>query len=234
MKLIVAWIVAFLTAHAPPSRPQFIPEAKETVAEAEARYESIATDLTEVVYDKSEPPLFGGKNGRARTISVLESIMLFESGFRRDVDLGVGKYAKGDGGRSWCPMQIQLGVAQANGKTQQRIVLHDDGGFHFAFDGTSGLGGEDLVRDRKNCIRAGLHIVRSSFAACSRMPMIHRLNSYTSGRCDAGHDASKTRMGKALLWYGAHVPDFTDADVFASLQPNPLAKVEAPLDKTYD
>lgn len=229
MNLIIAWILAFIVAQAPPNRPQFLPDAKETVPEATARYESIAKDIAEVVFDASETPLFKGQNGRIKTAAVIQSIMLHESGFRKDVDLGRGKQAVGDGGKSWCMMQVQLGVVKANGKTQQRIVLESEGTFHFVFDGVSGLGGEDLVKDRKNCIRAGLHIMRRSFAACSRLPAIQLLNAYASGSCDKGQESSERRMGLALRWFKAHKPDFTDADVLAApLEPMPLSEPVPP------
>lgn len=213
MKLIIAWIVAFIVAKAPPGRPQYIPEARETVEEAEARYESIAHDIAEVVYDKSEAPLFKGLDGRVRTAAVVQSIMLHESGFRRDVDRGIGKLSRGDGGKSWCSMQIQLGKARPDGHTQQRIILDPDGTYHFAFDGKSGIGGEDLVRDRKVCIRAGLHLMRKSFTSCTRGPVEHRLSLYASGECDRGNEASARRMTSALRWYREHRPTFKDEEV---------------------
>lgn len=222
MKLFIAWIVAFIVTQAPAGRPQFIPEAKETVPEAEARYESIAKDIAAVVYDPSEAPLFKGPDGRIKTAAVILSIMTHESGFRKDVDLGKGGLSKGDSGQSWCLMQVRLGAA-SGGKTWQRIILDDaDGTFHFAFDGKTGLGGEDLVRDRKNCVRAGLHIMRRSFS-CPKLPVLNMLNLYASGSCDKGYEASERRMGLALRWFNGHKPDFDDAQVTAPvLAVNPM------------
>lgn len=225
MNLIITWIVAFLMAQAVPTRPQYIPEAKETTVEAETRYEAIARDITEVVWDASEVPLFKGPQGRIRTAGVILAIMLHESGFRKDVDLGKGRQAKGDGGKSWCSMQVNLGIAKPNGRTQQRIVLDSNGLFHMEFDGRTGLGGEDLVSDRHNCIRVGLHLVRKSFTSCSRLPVSQWLNSYASGGCDRGREASQNRMGTALRWFGLHKPSFNDADVVV---PNVLPGLEMP------
>lgn len=221
MKLIIAWIVAFIVAKAPPGRPQYIPEARETIEEATARYESIAHDIAEVVYDSSEAPLFRGPDGRARTAAVIQSVMLYESGFRKDVDLGQGRQSKGDGGRSWCMLQIQLGQARANGRTQQRIILQPDGMYHFAHDGLTGIGGEDLVRDRKICIRAGLHMMRKSFTSCTRGPVEHRLSLYASGECDRGQAESAKRMSSALRWFQSHKPEFTDAEILRGPSPSP-------------
>lgn len=219
MKLIVAWIMTFLFAKAAPGRPQFLPEAQETREAAEARYESIAADIAAVVWDPNEAPLFRGPSGRLKTTSMILSVMLHESAFRRDVDFGLGKAGKGDGGRSWCLMQINLGQAGASGKTAQRIVL-DNGGYRFVQGGTEGFGGEDLVTNRKSCIRAGLHLLRRSFGACGRLPQQHWLNAYASGSCDAGHEASQNRMGTAFRWYQAHTPGFVDKEVTLLTDPS--------------
>lgn len=213
MNLIIAWILAFIVVQAPPGRPQFITAAKETLPDATARYDSIAQDIAEVVYDTNEAPLFKGADGRIRTTGVILSIMLHESGFRKDVDNGQGALAVGDGGQSWCMMQVQLGHLNAKGHTNQRVILDADM-FHYAYDG-SGFGGEDLVRDRKTCIRVGLHILRKSFTSCAKLPALQWLNAYASGVCEKGQVESGRRMGLALRWYTAHTPSFLDADVYA-------------------
>jgi hypothetical protein len=216
---VIAWILAFLTTQAPPTRKAYYPEAQETPTEATARYVSIASDIRDVVYDPAESPLFKGPNGRARTASIVESIMLHESGFRKDVDYGLGKSGVGDSGTSWCMMQVKLGHMVA-GHTEKRIIPTPDGGFRYTTDLTQGYGGEDLVADRKACIRAGLHIVRRSFGACSgSQPISHWLDSYASGSCTGGQPESEHRMGLAINWYAAHKPTFQDADVHVTLQP---------------
>lgn len=227
MDTVIVWILAFLTTQAPPTRKAYYAEAQETPAEATARYTSIASDIRDVVFDPAESPLFKGSSGRARTASVVESIMLHESGFRKDVDYGLGKSGVGDSGTSWCMMQVKLGH-MVNGHTEKRIIPTPDGGFLYTTDLTKGYGGEDLIADRKACIRAGLHIVRRSFGACSRQPIAHWLDSYASGSCDAGQVESERRMGLAINWFGAHKPSFQDADVHVAPAPPVILSATAP------
>lgn len=174
-------------------------EAKESAADGEARYKQIAEDLAEVI--ESEKPLFAGPLGRQKTAALMLSIQFFESGFRRDVDLGLGKFGRGDFGRSWCLNQIQTG------KMPGTVPIdHPE---------MSKWTGEDLVKDRKKCFRAGLEILRRSMAMCKSatvkkgeyytvvtdkkpirvkaeedtvVPLTggHRLSGYTSGKCQYG------------------------------------------------
>jgi hypothetical protein len=178
-KLFIPWLVAVITSWAPPGRPQMTyPDATETAEEAVARYRSIASDALDVAYDESEAPLFGGAEWRARadTALMLLAVALKESGFRKDVDTGLGKMAKGDGGRSVCLMQINVGTGTV------------------PVDGVIGTWGADtLLQDRKNCFRAALHLMRRSFRQCQGGSDL-RLAAYASGSCDKGHQASQNRM----------------------------------------
>lgn len=226
MESMVAWIVSFLVSVTSLTAPNWTPESKETPQERQARYESIARDLLTVVYDPAEAPLF--KNGdltRAKTATVLLAIARYESGgYRRDVDFNLGKEARGDHGRSWCLMQVQLGAPNQEGKSPTRIVLTSDGRYEWAKDKTSGFGGEDLISDRKNCFRAALHMARVSFNACAHMPLEERLSVYASGKCDEnGAKPSRTRMARALKWMSDQTmkPPMTDAAFLAILHPAP-------------
>jgi hypothetical protein len=173
---IVTILVATMVALSPPGRQSFIPEAQETREIALDRYNSIAQLITEIAYDKSEEPI----GSRKFTASLLFSITYHESaGWRRDVDLGLGrarlaKKGWNDAGRSWCLGQLNLG----SGVTQE------------------GWTGTELVTDREKCLRATLHAARRSFLSCSRLPMDQRLSVYASGNCDseAGQIASERRV----------------------------------------
>lgn len=198
---------------APVGRKQFIPEATESTEETEARYYSIASDAMSVAYDPQEKPLFSGSHGRARTITVLLATDLYESSFRKDVDFGLGKLSKGDGGKSWCLNQINLGKADAEGNTPYRIIVTVGGGYKFTTKPDEGWSGTDLVQDRKKCFYAALAIIRSSFAATSSLPLEDRLKVYASGSLDKGEEASRRRMGLAMRWMTVKAPNFRDADV---------------------
>lgn len=217
MDTVIAWIVSLIVSVAPVGRPQYIQEAKETEQETRDRYALIAKDLVDVVYDKNEKPLFSGDISRVKTMTVMLAIMNYESGFRKDVDLGKGKFSKGDGGKSWCMMQINLGTANANGKTSNRIQVDSNGVFSFTTDPTKGWGGEDLVADHKACFKAGLAIIRSSFNACGATDIKDKLKAYASGNCNAGQKESRIRMGLALRWQEQKKPSFDDKQVFAWL-----------------
>jgi hypothetical protein len=152
--------------------------AQETEAERDSRYKDIAQDVFEVLNDKAEEPLFPGVDGRLRTAALLVGVARAESGFNKDVDLGLGAYSRGDSGASWCILQINIG--------QGRTV--------------EGWSGKDLVKERKKCIRASLRAMRDSFKMCSYLPESRWLTAYAAGNCKSEHGqkAAKYRYWLAL------------------------------------
>ncbi len=212
-----------MLARAPVDRPHYIPDAKETADETRARYEQIATDIAEVL--KTEQPLFRGPSGKVRTSSVILSVMFHESGFRRDVDLGLGKYAKGDKGRSVCLMQLNVGA----GRTLRWNVAKDR--YAIPSDPESevveGWTAKEILEDRKKCIRSGLRMLRLSFRACSSMPQQDWLRVYASGSCQGGGRESASRIGLAMRWYGSHPPGFNDSVLDAAVAPVPEPERDA-------
>lgn len=211
MKLFIAWIVAFIMTQSPPGRPTYVKEANETKEEAIARYESIATDVASVVSE--EKPLFKGPTGRIKTALVILSIMNFESSFRRDVDLGLGKLAKGDGGKSVCLMQLNIGDKRtfAWNTEKLRMAAPNDP----PNEVVEGWDQKELLADRKKCIRAGYRIIKMSFDATSKLPVTEWLRVYASGNVENGSQASKTRMNLALHYFQDHRPDFLDSAFMA-------------------
>ena len=186
-----AWILALLLLLSPPERraefqrnaQRVLPaEQKETAEEGHVRFADIARDLAAVLYEEETKPLFPGKRGRERTAAVVLAVAHLESGFRKDVDLGVGKIGRGDHGRSWCLMQVQAGVT---------------GTVPSGNDLTRTYTGSDLVTDRKKCFRAGIEMIRQSLSACRDQPLKDRLAVYASGSCDKGLAESQMRMALA-------------------------------------
>jgi hypothetical protein len=173
MDSIIAWAVAFMISWAPPGRSTF-KDAVETPDDGHARYAQIAGAAARVAYDPALKPLFGGPRGRAASMALILSIAYHESGFRRDVDLGIGKLARGSGTDS-CLLQIRVG----SGRTPE------------------GWSHEDLVGDREKCFRAGYGLVKRSFGACRRFPLLDWLGAYTRGRCSANEPLSRARIGLA-------------------------------------
>jgi hypothetical protein len=206
------WCVTRMSSWSPPGKSMY-KDARESEADGLARYKEIARDAISVVYDPSEAPLFPGPYGRAKTLATMLGIADSESGFRKDVDEGKGSASKGDGGKSWCLMQVQLGQA-VNGKTPIRIGPKGDT-FEYIYDKKSGWGGEDLVSDHKACFKAALRIMRSSFNACGPLPVEEKLTVYTSGNCTDGRASSRIRVGKAIRWLAASAPPMNDVDVLA-------------------
>jgi hypothetical protein len=230
LEQVIAWLMSLMVSVAPPGRKLYIPEAQETVEEATSRYVDIAKDATYVVWDPREKPIFKGSRGRERTATVLLAVVMFESAFRKDVDFGVGKMSRGDGGKSWCLNQVNLGQATSEGGTPNRIVVTIGGGFKITDHQDEGWSGQDLVDDRQKCFHAALSILRSSFSACAKNPIEERLTQYASGHCDQGEEASRIRMGLALRWMGRRLPTFRDADVAGWIfDEQNQTKTEAPI-----
>jgi len=214
---VFAWILSFFVAFAPPGRKVPYKDAIETKEQSLARYESIAHDIVAVVYDPATKPLFRGPDGRARTVSVILSVMHHESSIMRHIDLNLGPYARGDGGRSWCMMQIKVGKGKTlpwNTKHDRPIRWNDPESEIFR-----GYTGPELIADRKLCISEGLRILRLSFGQCSKLPIQDRLRSYASGNCQEGEAASHNRMNTAMGWFAkSYRPELADARVMSWLE----------------
>lgn len=206
-----------------PAGVTYYKDAKETFEEGKARYESIADDILSIAYDPTEKPIFGGSYGRAKTAALIAALAMHESQFRKDVDMGIGPKARGDFGESWCIAQIRLGKPEADGKTTRRVLISGDG-LRFINDKskTIGWGGEDLVANRNNCVRAAIRIARMSFYTCSKLPMEERLALYASGEgsCTKGRGASKLRVFSAQQWLAKHRPPLKDKEVLELLHPS--------------
>lgn len=187
-----------LDGNEPPSKG-CIKDAIETKAEKQQRFYDITKDIMEVVYEENEPAIWSyqGDMRREASLFTLLSIAYFESGFRKDIDYGIGKMSRGDNGSSYCLMQIHLG----NGKTKE------------------GWTGEDLVNDRKKCLRTGYRMVKSSFGSCSNLPLDERLTMYASGKCGIGLPESRARIGLAKHWF-TRAPKIKDQEVFNNMKFN--------------
>ncbi|KKK68300.1 hypothetical protein LCGC14_2945440 [marine sediment metagenome] len=214
------WLVSRMLNWMPTGR-SFFKHAKETREEGKKRYEKIADAMIRVVYDPVERPLFGGKYGRAKTLALVASMSWFESGWRKDVDLGLGSFGIGDQGQSWCMMQILLGRKQLDGKSKNRITLTED---YYTLltsprNRVVGWGGEDLVKDRVACFRTGLHLARRSFHGCRNYHVRDRLGIYGSGGCIKNWTPSRIRVKKAQKWLSIEKPPLTDKEAMALLHP---------------
>jgi hypothetical protein len=213
-----SWIFQKMSKWAPPGKI-FIPEAEETPEEAQERYKQIAKDATEVAFDPSEKPLFSGRYGRSQTVAMILSVAWWESRYRRDVDLNLGKRARGDHGQSWCMMQVKLGepIKDTDDETPSRIIMKDNGSYEITSDKDRGWTGGDLIHDRQKCFHAGLRMIRNSFNSCSKLPVLDRLSVYASGDCHENQPQSRARVGSAVEWLSYRIPPLTDSEVINSL-----------------
>lgn len=216
--LAVNWMLGFMTKNAPPGRQTFYTEAQETKEDSLKRYTEIANALIEVVYDPNTKPLFKGSAGRARTASVILAVALFESGFMKNVDFGIGKFGRGDNGHSWCMLQLNIG----SGRTLQWNTKHDrpPRAGDKPEDIFRGYTGPELVSDRRLCIGEALKGLRLSFNSCPGLPLDQRLRVYGSGTCEGAADASRIRMQAAIKFWNDTQPQriFKDDAVVAMVK----------------
>src|SRR5258708_977449 len=153
---------------------------KETLTDAQTRYESIAEDITAVVRQETDPPLFSGPAGREATGVLLSAIAWHESGFRKDVDVCKGVRSKGDNGRSVGLLQVMAGPN---------------------YEGHSA---HEICDDRRLAIRLGLHVLRRAKDACHGAPRSW-LQSYAAGGCGI-HSASSRDVSSAFERPRRHHP----------------------------
>ncbi len=211
------WVLSFIRTVAPPGRKIYYPEGQETKEVAEARYDSIAKDLLGVIYHPKTKPLFTGPYGRARTMAVVLSVMFHESSFMRHVDYGLGKYARGDKGKSVCMMQIFVddGRTMRWNVVENRPVKWKDP----KADIFEGYTGDEILADRQICIREGLKVLMVSFGGTKGMPLDDRLRIYASGSRDKGAASSRNRMRTAMQWYAKSFKNqFTDAEIMEAVK----------------
>lgn len=197
MDPIIAWALAIMLAWAPPGRSG-IKDASETAEAGTARYGEIARDAARVAFDPGERPLVAGPRARSQSLAVLLSVAYHESGFRRDVDLGLGPLARGSGTDS-CLMQIRVG----KGTTPE------------------GWSHADLVADRVKCFRAGFRLLRRSIGACRRLPPLDWLSAYARGQCAVDEPTSHALIGPAFQVRSAPLDDAAVARVLAAAASQP-------------
>jgi hypothetical protein len=218
-EIIVAWILALMNVLSPAHRKHYEPAAVETDAEADARYEAIARAIVRNSFDPKVKPAFGGPQGRMQTALLVTMTFNWESGFRKDVDMGLArtrtaKHGLNDFGRSWCMGQVNLG----------RVSKRDPNNPNERIENSEkltpeGWSGRDLVEDRNKCVISTIRLLRSSLGTCKDLPLEERLAGYISGKCDdkKAIDMSRVRMN-AVYNRGKKLPKVKDSVIQASFQ----------------
>ena len=232
MNTVTAWLFSFIVTFFPVDAKRWVPASRETPDDAKARYESIVADAASVLYDPANPPFFKGDHAREKTAAVFFAVMKTESGFRKDVDYNLvmddgeeveNDVGSGDGGDSWCLMQLDIGKhghTQAWNATRGRFKYPSDRKTDTIVPGFSGA---ELVEDRKKCFLTAYRYMKVSFEACSQLPIEDGLAMYASGKCDGGHKASEIRMRIAMNWLKKNKPTFNDREAMTILFPPPAA-----------
>lgn len=217
MDSIVTWMVSLMISMAVPLGPS------ETEAMRQERYRDIAADVTAVVYNPHQAPLYAGPFGRAKTAALVLAIMSFESDYRAEVDNGT---VRGDNGKSWCLGQVKLGKPNQFKSTRLHIYVDPKGYYGLTKNRKIGWSGQDLVQDRTKCIRAMIAVAHTSFHVAKKHHQKHDywLNLYASGKWNWGADASKDRAGLAAKWWSTMTPEVRDETVLAKLQDHRLQK----------
>jgi hypothetical protein len=217
-EIVTAWIFSLMTALSPPDKNR-VSYAQESLEDATARYQDIAESIVRNVYDPNIKPAFGGSKGRLQTALLLTMTFNWESGFRRDVDMGLArgitaKKGLNDFGRSWCMGQINLGrMSKIDPENPNESIENS------VKTTPEGWTGRDLVEDHDKCVITTIRMLRSSLGDCKERPLEERLVTYITGKCDSEEGAalSRTRMS-AVFARGAKMPNVNDSSVLKSMK----------------
>lgn len=178
MTNLAAYALGLMLAKAPLSiadAPAY-PGWSETQEQRLERYKGIAEAAAEV--------------GKTKAVAAeLLALSLHESGWSRDVDLGLcyrgkdGKSTRCDSGRAACLMQVRTDV-------------------HREYKA------EELFADRKKCFAAGLAVLNRHKRQCAKLSPDHAYDGYASGSCLDGMSLSSVHARKTSLELFAMVKKF--------------------------
>lgn len=197
MNTLSNWILSAMLTIVSPEKAQVV--SHETLEEVKARYASMASDMAEVI--STSDPLFYGSDAEVRTAALVTSVSFFEGGFSKAVDEGK---ARGDGGNSWCHMQLHIGKGHVVIGTPEMKTWT----------------GKDLIEDRKKCYKAGLEVLRSSMALCSRYKDGDSLSAFTTGRCITNQREARHRwdFAKKILKLNPFIREQSDNDTWNKIK----------------
>lgn len=162
---LATYAYALMISIAPLKGPMTWGGVTESVEERRERFAEFARDYAAVVEERKDLGM-----SQRDAVRWLLAIARHEGAFARAVDLGVGKWARGDHGNSFCSLQIKTG---RKGKTSE------------------GWTGEELLADRRKCARVGLRIMLGSIGLCKANGASGWLSGYAAGNCVSGTGAAK-------------------------------------------
>lgn len=193
MQTLAAWLLAYLLAV-----PAVAPIHESDDARL-ARLTEVAQDIAAVALDPNEPDVVGGPYGRINTGLLLAMTFRHESRLDVQIDLGLNRARRirsgdEDHGRSFCGLQVMVGQGQQAqtrpwNAPRQRPWLPTDP------EPATRWTGQQLLANRRSCIRAGLHVLKLSWGACGPHDA-RRLQVYASGSCGKALKLSADRMSE--------------------------------------
>lgn len=179
VETVVSALVSQMLLAVPPERHNYARPASEheTVEQVRERYQTIASSVVSAAYDPGEEPMFEGVAGRFQTAQLMLAVALYESGYRKDVQTGIGRRSRGDHGRSCTIWQFHLG------KDTDRW----------------GSSCSDLYADPDLAAHRALTAIRSSWSSCKALSPEYRLSQYMGGKCFE-HEPAKARYATWARW----------------------------------
>jgi hypothetical protein len=181
---VVAWLVVAI--HAWGARPE--PAAGTPArADLDARYETIAAEIVAVAFDATEPPLYPGPQGRARTALLLASIDAHESRYEERI-------ARGRCNRGECDSGLAVGAYQIHAGPYG-IRLVGERAARCTANAPDCITAADLARDDVTQARVALHIIRTI-----------GLGGFCGERLGVEGATSAARRGPADAWMRDNPP----------------------------
>ena len=160
--ILANWLLEIMIQISPPRVIHTI-YREESEEQIKVRYAEIAKSISHAI--ETDGALFREDTSGKRTAALILSIMKHESGLLKSVQIGK---RRGDGGRSWCLMQVNIG----------------NGPVYFGTPEMNKWYGKDLVTDIGKCVKVGLHALRTSVNTCSKnYKGFQTITAYTAGRC---------------------------------------------------
>lgn len=166
-----AGILAMMNFMSPPAQ-LVLYQRDETLLEANTRYELEAKNLATAIEKTGR--LFKSDEDGKKTAALVLAIAKFESGLTKRVGNGT---KRGDGGRSWCYMQLNIGSGKVYWGTPEMRTWS----------------GVDVVKDTTKCWMAGIEAIRLSMESCKYFRGSDSLSAYTSGSCTRGEKKAHYR-----------------------------------------
>jgi hypothetical protein len=221
-KMVAKYVLKAMTTWVPIANQ--VANGEEEMA-AKQRYEEIASDIVDAVYDEDEPAVFSGVDGKLKTALEVVAIPSYESGFQKIVDDGTCNQPSFKADRR----------GNCDGKTAFTLWQIHSVGNGLMFSGTGVTSkmynadyaqehpeevwtGPKLVQNRLMAAKMALHLIRTTYS------QHHSLCGYTGEHCGEGeHPKADIRHGRAVRYLADHP--------FApSLEEIELEEIEADVD----